>query len=179
MWMLIKAERQQLIEKLRLFPQELRQSVSILTEAQLTLRPDQASWSVAQIIHHLADSHIDVYIRCKLILTEERPLLKSYDQDQWAVLPGSAAPPIQSSLALLGGVHDRWCTLLEGLKDEEWLRVAPHVGIGEISIEDFVVSYLKHGVDHLAQIATILAGPLPNEAFGAGPPPLSHGRRDG
>ena len=115
-------ERQALIAKIRQLPSQLESLVRPLSEAQLNTRFLPNEWTVAQNVHHLADSHMNCLIRVKLILTEEHPTLRPYDQDAWAITPDYAAP-IDDSLTLLRGLHARWALLFESLWDcERWTR---------------------------------------------------------
>ncbi len=106
--MLGEKERAQRIEIIRAYPERLRALVADLTEEQLTTPYLDGEWTVAQNVHHLPDSHMNSVIRLKLILTEDRPPLKGYDQDAWALLADVAATPIEASLTLLTGLHERW-----------------------------------------------------------------------
>ena len=94
-------ERQQDIDKIRRLPGQIEALVSGLSAAQLTTHFLASEWTVAQNVHHLADSHMNSYIRCKLILTEEKPPLKPYDQDAWANLPDAQSADLSASLLLL------------------------------------------------------------------------------
>ena len=81
---------------------------------------------MGQVVHHLADSHLNGFVRMKLMLTEVGPVLKPYDQDAWAKLPDTAALPIESSMLILKGLHERWVALLENLPEATWSRSAFH-----------------------------------------------------
>ena len=99
-------ERQQDIDKIRRLPGQIEALVSGLSAAQLTTHFLASEWTVAQNVHHLADSHMNSYIRCKLILTEEKPPLKPYDQDAWANLPDAQSADLSASLLLLAQRQD-------------------------------------------------------------------------
>ena len=88
----------------------------------------------------------------KLILTEDHPTLKPYDQDAWAQLPDTTGMPIESSLAILRGLHQRWCRLLETVSDEGWQRTALHPERGEVLLEHQLTTYASHGENHVGQI---------------------------
>ncbi len=96
------------IAAIRALPAQLQHAVAGLTPAQLVARPHADEWSIAQNVHHLADSHMTAYIRCKLIASEDRPPLKAYDQDAWAALPDGSNADISTSLTLLAALHVRW-----------------------------------------------------------------------
>src|SRR5450631_1873668 len=105
------AERRELIDVLRNFPELLTQTVSGLSPEQLNTKSLPDEWTVQQIVHHLADSHINSIIRLKLILTTEQPTLQNYDQDAWVTLPDVQQTAIENSLLILRGLHVRWCAL--------------------------------------------------------------------
>ena len=154
--MLTLAERQDCIARLRRLPDQIAALVQPLTPAQMTAVTIPGEWTVAQNVHHLADSHMNAYIRVRLMLTEDRPPLKPYDQDEWAKLPDASAADVSDSLALLRGLHARWCALFESLADDQW----PRVGVRpdkEVTVEHILKSYAKHGEDHIDQIQRTLA----------------------
>src|SRR6188768_3825285 len=111
--MLTSGQRGEMIEKIRMFPAQLRERVSRLTDVQLTTHFLEGEWTVAQNVHHLADSHMNSFVRMRLILTEDHPTLKPYDQDLWAGLADSGTTAIEESLGLLDGLHARWVRLFE------------------------------------------------------------------
>jgi DinB superfamily len=106
--MLSPPQRQHLIEKFRALPAQVAQLTAGLTAEQFTTPYLDGEWTVAQNVHHLPDSHMNSYVRCKLIATEDNPPLKPYDQDLWAAFPDAQAADISGSLALLGNLHTRW-----------------------------------------------------------------------
>jgi len=150
-------ERQTYIEKIRRLPAQLAELVSGLSESQLTTQFLAGEWSVAQNVHHLADSHMNSYIRCKLILTEENPPLKPYDQDAWAKLPDAQNADLSTSLLLLAQLHARWVTFWETLPADAWGRTGFHPENGPMTLADIVRSYAAHGEAHLDQITRTLA----------------------
>ena len=109
-----------LIERLERLPVQVEHLVTGLTPARLTTHFLPGEWTVAQNIHHLADSHMNAYLRCKLIMTEEYPTLKPYDQDAWATLPDASAAHLATSLNLLQGLHTRWAQFFRMLGDDDW-----------------------------------------------------------
>lgn len=155
--MLTSLQRQELIEKIKAFPAQLKAVVTPLTGAQLTAPDPEGGWTAAQIVHHLADSHVNSYIRLKLILTEEQPTLKPYDQEAWAGLADGDTPAIEDSLAILEGLHRRWTRLFESLGEADWQRSGFHPEIGPVTPEDLLRIYAGHGADHLDQMRRVLA----------------------
>ncbi len=155
--MLTRAERNELVRRIRQLPAKVEAAVRQLNEEQLSTPYRTNGWTVRQVVHHLADSHMNAFIRVKLLLTEERPTLKPYDQDKWAVLSDTAKMPIASSLAILHGVHDRWSVLFENLPDASWSRSGIHPETGEVTVESLLSTYARHGDDHLGQITGLIA----------------------
>lgn len=151
------AERKALIEKIKRLPSQLELLVGGLSYAQLHTHFLADEWTVAQNVHHLADSHMNSFIRIKLILTEDHPTVRPYDQDAWAVTADYAHTPISESLTLLRGLHSRWATLFEHLSEEQWARTGLHPENGVITVEGLLRDYAAHGEGHLDQITRTLA----------------------
>ncbi len=155
--MLTPAERQRRIDIIRQFPARLTGVVQDLSAEQLMTAYIPGEWSVQQIVHHLPDSHMNSVIRLKLMLTEDHPTLKPYDQDALALLPDVERTPIRASLLILEGLHERWCNLFESLTEAQWARTGLHPEIGDITVEDLVVTYSDHCDAHYEQIMRTLA----------------------
>jgi uncharacterized damage-inducible protein DinB len=155
--MLTTEERQRRIAIIREFPSRLTELVTPLSEEQLTARPLANEWTVKQIIHHLPDSHMNSLTRLKLILTEDHPTLQPYDQEKWALLPDVDLTPIQASLDILRGLHQRWCNLLDSLTAEQRQRTGYHSENGDMTPDDLVVMYSDHCDNHYEQITRTLA----------------------
>ncbi len=148
------AERQQYIQMLREFPAQFAALVRSFTDEQLDLRVADTEWSTRQIVHHVADSHMNAVGRFKLPLTEDRPTLPTYDQDAYARL-ADYSMPLEVSLSILPGLHARFAALLESLTDEQWMRTCVHPERGEMTVEDVANMYANHGVNHINQINAI------------------------
>lgn len=148
----------QLVAQIERLPTQVANLVADLTPDQLTGHFLAGEWSVAQNVHHLADSHMNAYIRCRLILTEESPPLKPYDQERWADLPDAAAADVAPSLALLTGLHGRWTAFWSSLAPDDWARDGIHPENGVMTLADILQSYAAHGGAHLDQMSrTLLA----------------------
>lgn len=145
------------IEKIRVLPEQMAALTAGLTPEQLTAPYLVGEWSVAQNVHHVADSHTNSYIRVKLILAEEHPTLRPYDQEVWATTPEANLPDLSASLTLLRGLHARWVTLFEELDAAQWARTGFHPDSGVVSVEEILCSYAAHGEAHLDQIRRTLA----------------------
>ncbi|MEX1019140.1 MAG: DinB family protein [Litorilinea sp.] len=150
-------EKVALIARIANLPGELRALTANLTAHQLTTPWLAGEWTVAQNVHHVADSHLNSYIRCKLILTEDHPTLKSYDQDIWAALPDSQSADLAPSLHLLTGLHARWVHFWQTLPADGWARTAYHPENGTVRLVDQLAYYADHGAGHLDQITRTLA----------------------
>lgn len=150
-------ERAELIDKLRRFPAELSDLVGTLSLEALTTPYLAGEWTVAQNVHHLADSHMNAYIRCRLIATEDEPPLRPYKQDAWAALADARTADLTLSMTILFGLHARWAQFWEGLPEEAWSRVGHHPEYGTLSLNDILRSYVNHGAGHIDQIRRTLA----------------------
>jgi uncharacterized damage-inducible protein DinB len=150
--MLTPTERQEKIDKIRKLPAALEAAVRGMTDQQLDTPYREGGWTVRQVVHHLADSHMNAFVRMKLILTEERPTVKPYDQERWAELPDVQRMPIGSSLMMLQGLHERWCMLLERVPETAWSRAAVHPESGEMTLERLLTIYASHGEKHIGHI---------------------------
>ncbi len=155
--MLSAQERQQRIRTIRQFPARLTELVRNLSEEQLKTAYLPGEWTVQQIVHHLPESHMNSFIRLKLILTEDHPPLKPYDQAAWAELADVNLTPIQASLTLLEGLHAHWAILFECLTEEQRQRTGYHPENGDMTPDDLLVVYSDHCDIHVDQIMRTLA----------------------
>jgi hypothetical protein len=143
--------RDEFISVIAAAPRALRETVTGLTgEALDTL---YKNWTVRQIVHHLADSHIHSFVRFKWALTEDLPTIKAYDEGRWAALADSRAGDIEAPLALLDGLHARWVHLLRSMSDDQFRRSFHHPETGQdITLSAALCYYAWHGRHHTAQI---------------------------
>ena len=151
------AARQQKLETLRRFPQQLRSLVTGLADKRLLATPIEDEWSIAQIVHHCADSHLNGFTRLKLVITEDSPSLKPYDEASWGQLADANHANIENSLQLLDGLHPRFVMAFENLSDEQWLRSGEHMAVGTQTVDDLLDVYASHCSAHLSQIRRTLA----------------------
>jgi len=124
--------RQAMIDQIARAPAQLRDAVAALDDARLDTPYRPGGWTVRQVVHHLPDSHLNAYVRCKLALTEDTPVIKTYDEAAWAEL-GDARAPVGPSLDLLDSLHEKWVLLLRSLAPRDWRRPWPRIrspGIG-------------------------------------------------
>jgi uncharacterized damage-inducible protein DinB len=146
--------RADLIAELEDTPASVRRAVAGLSRDQLDVR--YRNWTLRQIVHHLADSHVNSYIRFKWALTEERPTIKAYDEGRWAALEDSRAGDVRAALALLDGLHLRWVQLLRTLTDEQFALSFLHPETGRsVSLNAALCYYAWHARHHTAQITWV------------------------
>src|SRR5688500_16194875 len=131
------------IDAIRALPDELERTLATLDEPMLDQSYRDGGWTRRQVVHHIADSHMNAYIRMKLILSEDHPTLRPYDQDAWAALPDSAGA-IAPTLQLIRGLHDRWAAFLDTVDDASWSRTAHHPEDGEVVLGELVEKYAGH-----------------------------------
>jgi hypothetical protein len=153
----VNAIRREHIDAIRHLPAQIAELVNDLDVATLTTPFLAGEWTVAQNVHHLFDSHANAYIRCKLILTEEHPPLKPYDQDAWAALPDASSADLGISLGGLAALHQRWVLFWETLPEEAFARSGVHPERGALTLDDLLRSYAEHGRAHIEQITRTLA----------------------
>ena len=144
------------IETLRLLPERLRAAVDWLSDSQLDTPYRDGGWTVRQVVHHIADSHANSYIRFKLALTEDGPTIKPYDEAAWARLPDSKQA-IEPSLVLITGLHQRFVGLLELMSEEDFERGFNHPERGPITLATNLAIYDWHSRHHTAHITSLRA----------------------
>lgn len=152
----ISAQRRlELINEISEVPDTLRKEVEGFSEEQFNTEYRPGGWKVRQVIHHLADSHLNAYIRTKLALTEEEPVIKPYNQEEWANLKDTFETPVEVSLVLLEAIHKRWVTLLKSLKEADFKRKFRHPEIGLLDLNWLIAQYAWHGKHHIAHITSL------------------------
>jgi uncharacterized damage-inducible protein DinB len=145
------------IQTLRMLPERLRAAVSGLSDAQLDTPYREGGWTVRQVVHHVADSHANSYIRFKLALTEDWPTVKSYDEAAWAKLADSRKLPVEVSLAMIESLHERWVGLLEELSDDDFQKGFEHPQMGRQNLAKSLALYDWHSRHHTAHITSLRA----------------------
>ena len=152
---LTQSDRATLVEEIAATPANLKAAVAGLSEDQLETPYREGGWTVRQLAHHVPDSHMNAYIRFKLVLTEEEPTIKPYEEARWAELADTAETPVETSLALLEALHTRWVTLLNSLKPTDWSRKFRHPEMGPMTLDRTLALYAWHGKHHVAHITTL------------------------
>jgi uncharacterized damage-inducible protein DinB len=133
-------------------PAALRAAVAGLSDGQLDTPYRPGGWTVRQVLHHVPDSHMNAYCRCKFALTENNPTIKPYDEAAWANVADTAKTPPDVSLTLLDALHRRWVVLLESLGPDDFARPLQHPEKGAITLDWVLQLYAWHGRHHAAHI---------------------------
>nr|WP_308858303.1 bacillithiol transferase BstA [Paenibacillus sp. R14(2021)] len=151
-----ETQRKAWIEEVAALPAGLRGAVTGLSPEQLDTPYRDGGWTVRQVVHHVADSHMNSFVRFKLALTEEHPTIRPYYEERWAELPDSLDTPVELSLTLLDALHERWVKLLSRMSAAEYARGFRHPSSGEdIRLDYNLGSYAWHGKHHLAHITEL------------------------
>ena len=143
------------INDIKVLPGKMRQAVISLNEKQLDTQYRTGGWTLRQVVHHVADSHANAYVRFKLALTEDWPTIKPYEQAAWANLFDSQALPVKVSLDMLVPLHLRWVTLLESLSEEDFQRGYVHPENGRQNLAQVLAMYKWHSDHHTAHITNL------------------------
>ena len=149
------AMRAEAILEIAALPSKVRRAVTGLNDAQLGTPYREGGWTVRQVVHHLADSHMNAYVRWRLALTETEPTIKPYEEEAWAKLEDAAHAPVDVSLRLLEPLHERWVRLLHSLRPDEYARTFRHPEHGVKTVEWMLFLYAWHGRHHTAHIASL------------------------
>ena len=151
------SERNALIERIRDFPSQLEAMVHNLSDDDLFTPYLDGEWTVAQIIHHIADGNINLYTRIKLCITEDQPTIKTVNINEWANLPDADMHGVQASLEIVRGLHDRLYITLCQLPAGTFERTFNHPMFGIGTLDNLVKNYSRHGYSHIEQIKQTLA----------------------
>ena len=144
-------EKEELVSELAVFPDRLRQAIVELSDAQLDTK--YRNWTIRQIVHHLADSHINCYVRFKWALTEASPMIKSYNETKWSEIVDARTMPVDVSLTILDGIHARWSGMIRELTDIQMRQTFFHTEqMKDVSLNEALPAYVWHGRHHIAQI---------------------------
>ncbi len=151
------ADRAAAIDAIGALPAALRAAVAGLSDAQLDTpyRPD--GWTVRQLVHHVADSHVNAYTRARLALTEDTPTIKPYAEAAWAELADAKTMPIDPSLGILDGIHARWTVLLRSIDPAAFAKSVLHPDNGPMTLDLLTALYAWHSRHHIAHITALRA----------------------
>jgi uncharacterized damage-inducible protein DinB len=136
-------------------PAQLHRALDGLSASQLDTPYREGGWTVRQLAAHLADSHMNAFIRFKLALTEDNPPVKAYDQNAWVLLADAAAADISFSLLIVDGLHARWSALLSSLAPEQFARTFLHPERGPLTLDHQLQMYVWHGKHHTAHVTAL------------------------
>lgn len=151
-----EAQKQAWLLDLQFLPEALERAINNLDQTQLDTPYRDGGWTVRQLVHHVADSHMNAYIRFKLGLTEDKPTIKPYEEQEWALLADNQEVPINVSLTLLHALHLRWVASIKQLTEEQWNRLVVHPAANrEMSLWFLLGLYAWHGNHHVAHVTTL------------------------
>ena len=148
-------ERRAAVDAIAVAPRELRQAVKGLTDAQLDTPYRPGGWTVRQLVHHVADSHMNAYGRFRLAFTEQNPTIRPYDEAKWAELDDARTMPIEVSLTLLDAMHERLVTLLRSSPEDRFQRTLNHSENGSMTVDSLLSMYSWHGRHHTAHVTAL------------------------
>ncbi len=152
---LTSAERASAIDAIASAPRQLRGAVASLTDEQLDTPYRPGGWTVRQLVHHVADSHMNAYTRFRLALTEENPTIKPYEEARWAELEDARTLPVSVSLDLLDRMHERLDVLLRATPADSFRRMLSHPENGPMSLDALLNMYAWHGRHHTAHVTAL------------------------
>jgi len=148
-------ERTALMDEIEAAPGHVRAAVAQLDDAQVDTPYREGGWTVRQVVHHVADSHINAYVRFRLALTEDAPTVRAYEQTEWAELPDGKSAPVEVSLDLLDALHARWLILLRAMTPEDFTRTWSGPDFGALSVDALLQLYAWHGKHHTAHVTSL------------------------
>ena len=139
------------VDDIAALPAALRAAVGGLDGAQLDTPYRDGGWTVRQVVHHVADSHMNAYVRVKKALTEPGAPIAAYEEARWAELPDSRLEP-EVSLQLLDALHVRWVATLRALSPADWEKTYAHPEMGQVTLRQALGIYAWHGRHHTAHV---------------------------
>ncbi len=152
---LTNGERTAAIDALAAAPNQLRAAVAGLSDGQLDTPYRPGGWTVRQLVHHVADSHLNAYTRFRLAFTEENPVIKPYQEAKWAELDDARTMPIDVSLSILDAMHSRLVTLLRAMPADSFQRMLSHPKDGPMTVDALLTVYSWHGKHHVAHVTSL------------------------
>lgn len=146
---------QEWLKQIKTYTNRLREAVDSLNDEQLNKTYREGAWTVRQLVHHIADSQLNMYQRLKLALTDDNPSVPAFDEEKWAVQPDTKLP-VESSIRMLEGINERIVALGQTLTEEQLDRVFIHQVNGKITVAKKVAKLAWHEEHHLAHIKLAL-----------------------
>ncbi len=153
---LTKEHVEEWLKKIESYTVRLRETVDSLNEEELNKTYREGSWNVRQLVHHITDSQMNMFQRLKLALTDDRPTVPAFNQDQWAIQPDTELP-VESSIKMLEGINERIVALIRTLDESQFDRSFIHEDNGEITVATKVAKLAWHEEHHLAHIKIALS----------------------
>ena len=150
-----KKNRSAAIKAIGELPARLRLAIIGLSVRQMKTPYRPGGWTLNQLVHHVADSHMNSFIRFKLALTEDAPMIKTYQENLWAELPDANNEAPELSLKIIDALHERWFLLLKSLKESDFSKKLTHPEHGLIDLRYLVALYEWHGKHHTAHITKL------------------------
>jgi uncharacterized damage-inducible protein DinB len=147
-------KKRDFIQTIADLPQNIRNVVEDLSDERLDTAYRPEGWTIRQLVHHVADSHLNALCRFKLALTEDFPTIRPYYEDRWAEL-ADAKLPIEDSLKIIEWVHSRWTAVLKAMSNADFQRKLNHPELGEWTLEKFLALYDWHSRHHTAHITSL------------------------
>ncbi len=148
-----KGETKRFIREIERFPKRMKDTVKTLSPEQLDTAYRESGWTLRQVIHHCADSHMNAFSRMRKAITEDNPTIMAYDQDQWANLQDSRSADIKFSLNILWNLHKRWGMWMRTFDKPEFLRTYHHPEQGrDVPVYEVIALYAWHCNHHLAHV---------------------------
>jgi hypothetical protein len=145
--------KEQWLNDIKFLPNAVESAILNLSEEQLKTAYREGGWTVHQLVHHIADSHMNAFIRCKLAYTEKDPVIKTYEEKEWVKTPDVQNVPVNISITLLFSLHARWHEFLSNLSEAEYQRAVFHPEHKTlISLWNLLGLYAWHGRHHVAHI---------------------------
>lgn len=145
-------ERGILIKKIKDLPKNLEKAIAGLNKKQMDTPYRESGWTPRQVVHHIADSHMNAYIRAKLAVSENHPTIKPYDQDAWAEMEDGKSLPVDYSMTIIKALHARWGQFWDRVQESDWSRTVMHPANGVMSLERILLTYANHGEKHCEHI---------------------------
>lgn len=137
-------------------PTNFREAVAGWPDERLDTPYREGGWTVRQLVHHVADSHMNAYTRFKLALTEDNPTIKPYDEKRWAELPDARTMGVEVSLLLLDALHERWTVMLHTMSESDFARTVHHPERDvDLSLDFMLALYAWHCRHHVAHITAL------------------------
>ena len=147
---------EQWLNEIETYTTRLKEVVNSLEEEDFNKTYREGAWNVRQLVHHIADSQLNMYLRLKLALTDQNPTVPAFNEEKWAVLP-DVELPVESSIKLLEGINERIVSLGKSLTEEQLKQIFTHTVNGEITVAAKVAKLAWHEEHHLAHIKLALS----------------------